>query len=57
MLAITGLGRTTVQVLTVIVDETDKEFFGYLDPRTRELLVSTMREIVRRRGLRAVQAD
>lgn len=57
MLALTGLGRATVEVLAVLVDETDKEFFGDLDPDTRALIVSTLRNIVRRRGLRAAPAD
>jgi DNA-binding MarR family transcriptional regulator len=57
MLALTGLGRATVPVLAMLADQTDKEFFGDLDPRTRALIVSTMREIVRRRGLRAVPVD
>lgn len=57
MLAITDLGRATVRVLAVVVDETDQEFFGDLDPDTRVLLVSTLREIVRRRGLRAAPVD
>ncbi len=50
MLALTGLGRSIVQVLTVIVDENEKEFFGDLDPGTRALMLSTLREIIRRRG-------
>lgn len=57
MLALTGLGRTTVSVLTTLVDENDKEFFGDLDADTRALILSTLREIVRRRGSRAVPAD
>ena len=50
MLELTALGRATVTVLTVLADETDEEFFGDLDPRTREVIVSTMYRIVRRRG-------
>ena len=57
MLSLSDLGRATVRVLAVLVDENDKEFFGDLDPDTRALIVATMREIVRRRGLRAVPAD
>ena len=57
VLALTGTGRALVSVLAVHLDQTDKEFFGDLDPRTRALILSTMREIVRRRGLPAVPAD
>ena len=47
MLAITDGGRAVVRVLAGVLDETDEEFFGDLDPNTRALIVSTMREIVR----------
>lgn len=49
MLELTSLGRATVSVLTVLADETDEEFFGDLDPRTREVIVSAMYRIIRRR--------
>lgn len=57
MLALTGLGRSTVEVLAGIVDAADEDFFGDLEPRTRDLLVFTMREIIRRRGLRAAPVE
>lgn len=57
MLALTGNGHALVRVLAVHLDQTDREFFGNLDPGTRALILSTMREIVRRRGLRAVPVD
>jgi DNA-binding MarR family transcriptional regulator len=53
MLSLTDGGRTVVRVLAVILDETDRQFFGHLDPDTRALIVSIMREIVLRRGSRA----
>lgn len=57
MLTLTDHGRAFVRVLAVHLDQIDEEFFGDLDPATRALLVSTMREIVRRRGSRAVPVD
>ena len=57
MLAITDDGRVLVRVLAGALDETDQEFFGHLDPGTHALIVSTLREIVRRRGLPAVPVD
>lgn len=57
MLALTEDGRILVRVLAVHLDQTDKEFFGHLDPGTRTLILSMMREIVRRRGLPAVPVD
>jgi MarR family transcriptional regulator, lower aerobic nicotinate degradation pathway regulator len=57
ILSLTDDGRVVVCVLAVILDKTDEEFFGHLDAETRALIVANMREIVRRRGLRAVPAD
>lgn len=57
MLALTGLGRSTVEVLAGIMDQEDEEFFGHLEPRTRELIVVTMRQVIRRRGLRRAPAE
>jgi DNA-binding MarR family transcriptional regulator len=58
MLALTGTGRAIVVVLAGHLDAIDEEFFGDLDPGTRALLLSALREIVRRRGLKnALPAD
>lgn len=57
MLAITDGGRAVVRVLAGILEETDEEFFGDLDPGTRALILSTMRTIVHRHGSRAVPVD
>lgn len=57
MLELTDVGRATVPVLAMIADQNDGEFFGELGPDTRAFIVSTMREIVRRRGSRAAPAD
>lgn len=51
MLALTGLGRSLVPTLAEIADEIDAEVFGDLDRRNREVIVSALREIIRRRGL------
>jgi DNA-binding MarR family transcriptional regulator len=57
MLAITDGGRVMVRVLASALDETDEEFFGDLDPATRALILSTLREISHRRGSRAAPMD
>ncbi len=57
VLSLTDNGRAIVCVLAVILDKTDEQFFGHLDAATRALIVANMREIVRRRGLRAVPTD
>jgi DNA-binding MarR family transcriptional regulator len=57
MLSLTDSGRVLVPVLAMRADVNDREFFGHLDLRTRALIVSTLREIVRRRGSRAAPAD
>lgn len=41
----------------MIADRNDREFFGELGTDTRAFIVSTLREIVRRRGSRAAPAD
>lgn len=57
MLGLTEDGRIIVRVLAAALDKTDREFFGDLDPRTRALILSTLREIVQRRGSRAAPLD
>jgi len=57
MLSLTDDGRAVVRVFAVILDQADQEFFGHLEPDTRALIVAILRDIVRRRGLRAVPAD
>ena len=57
VLALTQQGRVLVQVLAAHLDQTDREFFGHLDRDTRALLMSIMRDIIRRHDLRAVPAD
>lgn len=50
MISLTDGGRAVVRVLAVILEETDRQFFGHLDPDTRALIVSILREIAHRRG-------
>lgn len=57
MLALTDNGRALVRVLAAHLDQADQEFFGDLDPGTRALILYTMRDIARRRGLRAAPVD
>jgi DNA-binding MarR family transcriptional regulator len=57
ILALTELGRATVPVAAAAADETDREFFGELAPATRALLLSILRETVRRRRLGAAPAE
>jgi DNA-binding MarR family transcriptional regulator len=51
MLALTDLGRSIVPTLAYIADEIDAKIFGDLDRRTREVIVSALREIIRQRGI------
>jgi DNA-binding MarR family transcriptional regulator len=56
-LALTPAGRALVPALSALADQNDLEFFGYLAPAERAALERTMRDIVRRRGLRGVPID
>jgi DNA-binding MarR family transcriptional regulator len=53
-LALTPDGLALVPALSALADENDAEFFGHLDPAERAMLETAMKEIVRRRRLRAV---
>ncbi|WP_413990073.1 MarR family winged helix-turn-helix transcriptional regulator [Labrys okinawensis] len=57
MLALESEGRAQVPVLAALADRNDEEFFGDLDATTRQTIESAMREIVRRRGLKAVPLE
>lgn len=56
-LALTGEGRSLVPALAALADANDAEFFGHLRPGEQATLVATMKDIVRRRALRAVPTD
>lgn len=53
-LALTKAGRLLVPELADLADRNDAEFFDLLDPATRATVEAAMKEIVRRRGLRAI---
>ena len=57
MLALTAKGTRLVPELAALADENDDEFFGHLDPSIRETIEAAMKEIVRRRGLKAVPVE
>ena len=57
ILALTAEGRALVPKLAALADENDEEFFGDLDPPLRDTIETAMKEIVRRRGLKAVPTD
>jgi DNA-binding MarR family transcriptional regulator len=56
-LALTRQGRATAPKLAALADENDEEFFADLDPATRETIDAAMKDIVRRKGLRATPVD
>ena len=47
-------GRKLVPRLASLADANDAEFFGHLDPESRRQLAETLREIVRRHGMKDV---
>lgn len=53
-LALTPAGRALVPVLAALADRNEAAFFGHLAPERRALIEETLREIVRRHGLRTV---
>lgn len=57
LLRLTDEGRALVPILTGLADQNDAEFFGHLDARDRGAVEALLREVVRRRGLRAVPVD
>ena len=56
-LTLTAPGRALVPGLAALADQNDDEFFGDLNPAIRATIEATMRDIVRRRGLKAVPVD
>jgi len=56
-LALTPEGRALVPELAARADANDEQFFGDLDPSLRQTIADAMKEIVRRRGLKAVPTD
>ena len=56
-LALTRQGRAITPKLAALADENDAEFFADLDVETRATITSTMKAIVRRKGLRGAPVD
>lgn len=56
-LALTKVGLALVPKLAALADRNDEEFFGHLDAAQRAGLVTAMREIVRRSGLRSIPLE
>ena len=56
-LSLTTAGRTLVPKLAALADQNDAEFFEHLKPAQRAALEGMMKDIVKRRGLRAVPTD
>ena len=56
-LALTQEGRRITPRLAALADENDAEFFAHLDAEARVTIASAMKDIVRRKGLRAAPID
>lgn len=56
-LGLTVEGRALVPALAALADANDTEFFGHLDRSTWKIIEGTMKDIVRRQGLRTVPID
>jgi len=53
-IALTPSGRALVPELSALADANDAEFFGHIDAATRASIEDAMKQIVERRGIRAV---
>lgn len=53
-LALTAAGRKLVPALSTLADRNDAEFFGHLKPAERATLEKTLKDIVRRHGLKTI---
>ena len=53
-LALTAAGRKLVPALSALADRNDAEFFGHLKPAERAALEKTLKDIVRRHGLKTI---
>ncbi len=56
-LTLTAAGRTLVPKLAALADRNDEEFFGHLSGDDRHKLETLMKDIVRRRTLKAVPVE
>jgi len=57
VLALARQGRALVPKLADLADANDAAFFSHLAPKEREMIEETMRDIVRRMGLRGQPVD
>ncbi len=57
ILSLTAAGRALTPELAALADMNDEDFFGHLSPSEREAIKAVMKEIVRRRELKAVPLD
>ena len=56
-LTLTAKGRAIVPRLAGLADQNDAEFFGHLKAAEQETIKATMRDIVRRHGLKSVPVE
>lgn len=56
-LALTASGRALVPKLAALADRNDAEFFNHLKSSERAALIATMKDIVRRRGLKTIPTE
>jgi DNA-binding MarR family transcriptional regulator len=56
-LALSAAGRSLVPELSALADQNDAEFFGHLAREDRATIERIMKDIVRKRGLRAMPVD
>jgi DNA-binding MarR family transcriptional regulator len=56
-LALTFKGRALVPKLSRLADQNDAEFFGHLDPADRATIEESMKEIVRRHGMKSAPVN
>jgi DNA-binding MarR family transcriptional regulator len=57
VLRLTAEGRGLVPKLAALADSNDAEFFGHMKPAERNRLADAMKDIVRRRGLKAIPTE
>jgi DNA-binding MarR family transcriptional regulator len=56
-LSLTRAGRSMVPKLAALADANDAEFFDHLAPKDRTALLSLLREIADKRGLKSLPVD
>jgi DNA-binding MarR family transcriptional regulator len=56
-IALTAAGRRLVPVLAALADQNDEEFFHPLSAREREVLVATLKKLVKANGLHQLPTE